>query len=76
MPGAKLKAFGTRAGIPDLFVLKSGQLFALEVKREGGRVSAAQRAAMSDLEAAGAAVAVAAGIDAAIAQLEAWHLIR
>lgn len=41
-----------------------------------GRVSPAQMAAHDEMRAAGAEIAVATGIDAALAQLEGWGLLR
>jgi hypothetical protein len=41
-----------------------------------GRVSPTQAQAHEELRAAGATVAVATGIDDALAQLEAWQLLR
>lgn len=74
--GGRLRAMGSRAGIPDLLLMRAGQLYALELKRDGGRVSDAQREAMAELSAAGAIVAVAYGLDEALAQLTAWGLLR
>lgn len=52
--GARLKAEGVRAGVPDLFLAVPTALFHglwVEMKREkGGRVSGAQKAAMAALE--------------------------
>jgi hypothetical protein len=59
-----------------LFVLHSGQLYGLELKREGGRVSEAQRQTLSDLEKAGARTAIAYGLDDALGRLRQWGLIR
>jgi hypothetical protein len=72
--GAILKACGVRAGTPDLILIKDGKTFGLELKANGGRASEAQ--AQAHQEAAGAEVAVAVGIDDALAQLERWQLLR
>lgn len=72
----RFKALGVKAGVPDLLALHGGRLFALELKAPGGRVSDAQREILADLEAAGASTAVAVGLDEALAQFEAWGLIR
>jgi hypothetical protein len=71
-----LKGLGVVAGIPDLFILHRGQLFGLELKAEGGRVTAAQASCHSRLRASGARVATAVGVDQAVAQLVAWRLLR
>jgi hypothetical protein len=56
-------------------VLHQGQLYALELKREGGRPSEAQLACLTAMERAGAFTAVAEGLDRALACLEAWGLL-
>jgi hypothetical protein len=71
-----LKGIGTRPGIPDVLALHEGRLFALELKADGGRVSSAQAETMQAMERAGATVAHAQGLDAALAQLEQWGLLR
>lgn len=74
---AIMQGLGTRAGVPDIVLIHNGQAYFLELKRDkGGRTSPAQAAMAAELRAAGADVAVCAGIDAAIAQLERWGLIR
>jgi hypothetical protein len=74
--GAILKACGVRAGTPDLILIKGGKTFGLELKAGNGRVSLAQQSAHAEMRAAGAEVAVAIGIDDALAQLERWQLLR
>lgn len=74
--GGKLKALGTRAGMPDLMLLCCGRLYALELKRDGGRLTDHQRRTLSDLEAAGAVTAVAYGLDDALGRLTSWGLLR
>jgi hypothetical protein len=70
------KGLGAIAGLPDVMVLHNGKLFAIELKREGGQVSAPQLATMVELREAGAIVGVAVGLDEAIRKLEAWGLLR
>lgn len=74
--GGKLRGLGTRRGMPDLLFLRSGRLYALELKREGGKVSDAQRTMLMDMEAAGAVVAVSYGLDDALNRLEVWGVLR
>jgi hypothetical protein len=74
--GAKLARFGVRAGMPDLFVLIAGRLYGLELKRFGGRLSAAQRDMHMALTVAGATVTTAASIDDALVVLRRWGAIR
>jgi VRR-NUC domain len=73
---AILKGLGVRSGVPDVIAIKAGRAYALELKAPGGQITATQRAAHAALRAAGAAVAVADGLDAAIEQLERWELLR
>jgi VRR-NUC domain len=73
---AIFKGLGVRPGVPDVIAIKAGRAFALELKAPGSRVTEAQRAAHVALRAAGAAVAVVHGLDAAIDQLERWKLVR
>jgi hypothetical protein len=73
---AILKGSGVLAGLPDIIALKAGKMYALELKRQGGKVSPEQQDTMDMLTAAGATCAVAYGIDAAIVQLEDWQLLR
>jgi hypothetical protein len=71
--GAKLKAEGTRRGVPDyLWPQRSGSYvgLALELKAKGGRVEPAQRDWLAHLEAQGWRCVVAYGAD------EAWAAIR
>ena len=74
--GAILKAIGTVAGVPDIICIFEGRFYALELKAERGRVTDVQRVVHERLREAGANVAVAHGIDQALAQLEAWNLLR
>ena len=71
-----LKAIGTVAGIPDIICIFEGRAYALELKSEGGRVTDVQRVVHERLREAGAEVAVAHGIDQALAQLVEWGLLR
>src|SRR5262245_21951466 len=70
------KGLGVRAGVPDVIVVKDGRTYALEIKRPGGRLTAAQNAAHVALRAAGATVVTSYGLDDAVAQLERWGLLR
>jgi hypothetical protein len=73
---AILKGLGVKAGMPDIIAIKGGHAYALELKAPGGRVSDAQAETMRAPEQAGATVAHAQGLDAALAQLEQWGLLR
>jgi hypothetical protein len=70
------KGLGVKAGVPDLIIIHGGRCYGLELKADRGRVTPAQRVAHALMEEAGATVGIAAGIDAAVEQLEAWGLLR
>jgi len=70
------KAMGVRAGVSDLVLFHAGRFFCLELKAKGGRASEDQMAFISEADAAGAYTALAEGLDAALATLEAWGLLR
>lgn len=72
----RFRALGVKAGIPDLLLLRHGQLFGLELKAIGGRLSARQVETLEQLEHAGAMTAVAYGLDEALMQLTSWGLLR
>jgi hypothetical protein len=74
--GAILRSLGTRAGIPDLLIVYRGQLYALELKTESGRLTDTQSATHEEMKRAGVIVATAYGIDAALEQLCVWGLLR
>jgi hypothetical protein len=71
-----MKGLGVKAGVPDIIAIRHGRAFALELKAPGGRLTPAQLDAHEGLRAAGAVVAVAYGLDEAVAQLEDWQLLR
>ncbi len=71
-----LKATGVMAGVPDIIIIKGGKIYALELKTTTGELTAAQRDAIPKMQAAGATVAVAYGIDEALATLEGWGILR
>jgi hypothetical protein len=70
-----LKSQGVVAGVPDIIILHKGRTYGLELKAAGGRLSPQQRECQAQMRAAGAEVATAVGIDAALAQLAQWRLL-
>jgi hypothetical protein len=72
---AILKGLGVTAGVPDIIAIRQGHTYGLELKAPGGKPSPKQIEAIAAMEAAGATVAVATGLDAAIHQLEGWGLL-
>jgi hypothetical protein len=72
---AIFKVTGTRAGVPDLLIVRGGRLFGLELKSDRGRLSAAQKATHEELRGAGAVVETVSNIDAALALLGEWKII-
>jgi VRR-NUC domain len=73
---AILKGLGVRAGVPDLIACRGGRFYALELKTNNGKLSDAQEQVLAALREAGSEVAVTYGLDAALAQLERWQLLR
>jgi hypothetical protein len=73
---AILKGMGVHPGLPDVIAVKGGQVYAIELKTENGRPTSAQLQAIEELRAAGARVEICHGLDRALAQLEAWGLLR
>ena len=72
----QMKEEGVTPGVPDIFVINARQAYFLEMKKpKGGRVSKDQKIMMARLVGAGAICAVAAGLEQAIQQLEAWGLL-
>jgi hypothetical protein len=72
---AILSGQGVVAGIPDLILVKSGHVYALELKPPSGRLSGSQRRVQQLLCDSGAHVVTAFGLDAALEQLEDWQLL-
>jgi len=71
-----LKSMGVRPGVSDFILIHAGKFFALELKAEGGRATEAQMAFLSEIDAAGAFTAMPTGLDAALATLESWGLLK
>lgn len=67
---------GVVAGVPDLITIRGGQVFGLELKAPGGRLSPAQIACHERMRAAGAIVATACSLDEALRLMETWQLLR
>ena len=73
---AHLKAMGMTTGVPDLLILKAGQLHALELKAPGGRLTPSQRGVIERMQQCGALAAVAHSIDEALVTLEFWGILK
>jgi hypothetical protein len=71
-----MRGTGTVAGAPDTIWVRGGQIFALEIKAEGGRLTEAQEHVLGKLREAGATATHAHGLDQAIRVLEAWGLLK
>ena len=72
----KLQTLGLRPGVSDIVCLHRREMFARELKKDGGRPTESQLAFLSDLRAAGGHGVVAEGLDEALACLEAWQILR
>ena len=73
---AIFNGLGVRAGVSDLILLRDGRAFALELKTERGRPTAAQTQFISEFRAAGGEASIANGLDQALRTLETWKLLR
>ena len=73
---AILKGLGVVAGVPDVIAIHNGRVFAMELKAPGGRATVKLLEAIAAMREAGAFVALAEGLDRALACLEAWGLLR
>ena len=73
---AIFNGLGVRAGVSDLILLHDGRAFALELKTERGRPTAAQMNFISEFRAAGGEASIATGLDQALHTLETWKLLR
>ena len=73
---AILKSLGVIAGVPDVLIIHQGHLYALELKTAHGHLTGAQIETQERMRAAGATVATAVEIDAALERLEEWSLLR
>jgi hypothetical protein len=73
---AIFNGLGVRAGVSDLILLREGRAFALELKNERGRPTAAQMQFISEFRAAGGEASIASGLDQALRTLETWGLLR
>lgn len=71
-----LQGLGVTSGVPDIIAIKDGRTYGLELKRIGGKPTQNQLACLAAMQRAGAETAIAEGLDAAIAQLEQWRLLR
>jgi hypothetical protein len=74
--GARLKRMGVKAGAPDLLFIVDGIAHGLELKAGRGTTTIAQVATRMTWQDAAGVYAVAKGIDAALAVLVAWRVIR
>ena len=75
--GSIMKGLGVRAGVSDLILVHGGKIYCLELKKaKDGRPRLEQIDFLGDMERAGAFTAMPAGLDAALATLESWGLLK
>ncbi|MDB5607811.1 MAG: hypothetical protein JWP25_4711 [Bradyrhizobium sp.] len=70
------KALGVIAGVPDLIILKAGEVFGLELKATRGVLTPSQRLVHAAMREAGAKTAVAHSLDEALVTLEVWGILK
>lgn len=73
---AIMKGLGVTAGVPDVIAIKDGRAYGLELKADDGRPTPRQLETLQKMQAAGATVALVQGLDAALAKIEEWGLVR
>lgn len=73
---AIMKGMGVRAGVPDVMVIYQGNVYALELKAEGGRPTENQFKAVEDIRNAGGHAVIVEGLDRALRCLETWGILR
>lgn len=71
--GALLKAVGTKAGIPDLLILRAGRAYWIELKTKRGSLSEQQRLMAVDLKAAGCEWCVCRSVEEVEQRLTQWN---
>ena len=74
--GANFKRLGVRPGVSDILVFHKRELFALELKRDGGRATESQLRFLDDIRREGGYGVIAEGLDEALASLRAWGVLR
>lgn len=72
----RMRSMGMVAGVPDLVLIKNGEVFGLELKAKGGRVQPSQRLTHAAMQEAGAKTAIATGLDEALVTLECWGILK
>lgn len=70
------KGLGAIAGLPDVMVIYQGGVYAIELKREGGRPTDPQLQVIEAIRTAGGHACICYGLDRALATLEAWGILR
>ena len=71
-----LKLDGVTAGVSDIIMLHDGNMFALELKAEGGRPTESQLEFIDLVKAAGGYAVWVNGLDAALRTLECWGILK
>ena len=72
----RYNGYGILAGVSDLILVYGGKTHALELKTKIGKPSPSQLRFLEGMAENGWETAVTHGLDAAIAKLERWELIR
>lgn len=73
---AIFKGQGVRKGASDLLLWHAGRSYAMELKAPGGKATPEQIQFLDDMDRAGALTCIAEGLDAALATLHGWGLLR
>lgn len=74
--GVHLKAMGYKAGTPDILIIWRGEVYWIELKADGGRLSRSQSDTSQSLRVAGCkAVMVVSNFGTLVGCLELWRMI-
>jgi hypothetical protein len=72
--GARMKARGAKAGVPDILIVDNGSCFWIELKAAGGTISSKQAQCHAELLTAGARVAICRSVDGVADILALWGI--
>lgn len=72
----RMKSMGMIAGIPDLILLKGGEVFGLEFKSAKGRVRPSQHLIHAAMREAGARTEIVRSVEEALVTLEYWGILK
>lgn len=73
---SRMKSMGMVAGIPDLIILRGGEVFGLELKSAKGRIRPSQHLIHAAMREAGARTEIVRSVEEALTTLEYWGVLK